>query len=455
MKNYKAVKNYLDSFINYEKKPFFPYKRSLKLQRVRKLFECLNIAYSKLNVIHIAGTKGKGSTAQFCSHILASSGMKIGLYTSPHFFDIRERITIKSLTKDNRSSKLMVKDKRISKEAITKIVNKIKAKLDKLKEKKAISEVTFFELLTASAFKYFIEKGVDLAVLETGLGGRLDATNIAKPSTCIITHIGFDHTDKLGKSLEEIAYEKAGIIKKGIPVVSAHQRRQVLREIKKRCKKVKAPLYVLGRDFSIKNVRMKTKYTVFDFIFGNVRLKNVKIKLKGKHQVENAACALAAIILLKKQNLITQHIELNNALSDVYFGGRFDIERSSPLIITDIAHNPSSFLALSDTIKAYFPKRRVILVFAASSDKDIMSMLQNIDFSYIIFTAFSSPRAMSPWQLRAKTNMDQALIADNIGQALALAKKLYTKDSLIIISGSFFLVSEAKRLLKSKKYLLS
>ena len=442
MKSYRSVISYLDSFINYEKKSNFSYKKLLKLQRVKNLFTALNIDYEKLNIVHIAGTKGKGSTAHFCASLLGAAGMKVGLYTSPHFFDVRERIKIVK-RKDQE-----IKASKISKKSLIEIVSGIKPKVDMVKKDKELGSVSFFELYTAIAFEYFLKEGVNFAVLETGMGGRLDATNIVKPRVCILTHIDLDHTQQLGKSLEKIAYEKAGIIKSGVPVVTTYQKDRAITQIKKKCRSVKAPLYILGRDFSIGNVRIRPTHTTFDFSFNRVKLRNLRINLKGKYQVENAACALVSFFILKDEGFIKKKDNAKLALIKASIEGRFDIEKKDPLIITDIAHNPSSFTALDAALKYYFPKKKVILVFAASSDKDIRSMLQKINFSDIIFTTFSNPRALKPEGLKVKANIKQALVAKNIKEALRLAKGLYSKNHLILISGSLFLVAEAKKYLK-------
>ena len=220
MKTYIQAKHYLDSFINYEKKSFFPYKKSLKLKRVEVLLKGLGTPYQKLRCLHIAGTKGKGSTAHFCATLLAYCGFKVGLYTSPHFFDFRERISVLNVKGGNLRNKI------IPKKEVARILGKFTPYLKRVKPDKKSDALSFFEVYTAVAFEYFWEKRLDFVVLETGLGGRLDATNVVTPLVSIITHIGYDHMDKLGNTLQKIAYEKAGIIKPGIPVISCAQDRK-------------------------------------------------------------------------------------------------------------------------------------------------------------------------------------------------------------------------------------
>ena len=441
---YRDAENFLDSFINYEKKRFFPYKKSLRLKRVRELFKILGISFKRIESIHIAGTKGKGSTAHFCAFLLASCGYKIGLYTSPHFFTFRERIKI--IDKDAVFPQ-RVKSRMISKAEVAKNTEEIKQllKVDRLK-----IEPTFFEVYTALAFKYFLQKSVDFAVFETGLGGRLDATNIVKPLVSIITRIGYDHMDKLGKSLLSIAWEKAGIIKRGVPVVSSFQRESAYKVIKDKCIKLNSPLFTLGRDFNISNIRLKRNYTLFDFKFDSFSLDDLKITLKGRHQIENASLALAAVHILRQRNKIKSDFCTKRALSEVFLGGRFEVVRKNPLTVLDIAHNELSFSALKRSLKDYFPSKKIILVFSASNDKDVKKMLKGFSYQHVIFTSFSNPRSLTPLEIKEKCNIKNADLAKNIGSALKLAEKFYNKkDCLILICGSLFLVSEAKEYLSS------
>ena len=441
---YQETVKYLDSFVNYENKATFSYGRSLKLERVKVLFQSLDIPYKSLPVIHIAGTKGKGSTATFCANILAASGFAAGLYTSPHFFDFRERIKIV-----RNSQKQGLKNSCISKSQIVRIVKEIRPILEKLRFTKTLGKLTFFEVYTAIAFKYFIEKGVDAAVLETGLGGRCDATNVASPLACIITHIGYDHTDILGKKLADIAYEKAGIIKRAVPVVCSLQRRSVAEVIDKKCKLMNTDLFVLRKDFTVRNVRIKKRGSRFDFCFQQALLRNLKLPPRGRCQVENAALAIAAVWLLKNRDFAEREIKYNEGLSGSFLEGRFEIARRLPLVIMDIAHNPSSFESLRQNLKEYFPAKKIILIFAASRGKDIKGMLAKINHAQIIITRFRNSRAMFAEEIQEKGRIKNAFITADIKEALKLAGKLYNRNSLILISGSFFLVSEAKKILKT------
>ena len=439
---YKQAKDYLGSFLNYEKISYFPYRRSFKLERMRLLLKDLKIPYQDLKVIHIAGTKGKGSTAHFLAYLLAASGFKTGLFTSPHLFNFRERIQIV------KRSKFKVKNSLISRKDLFNIVKEFLPALKNLKSPQKLGQVTFFEVLTAVAVKYFLQKCADFVILETGLGGRLDSTNVVNPLVSIITHIGYDHTDKLGTRLAEIANEKGGIIKRNTPLVCSSQRPSSLKVIKDKCKSRSAPLFLLQRDFKAQNIRFKQEHTLFNFRFNNFILKDLKIHLRGEHQVENASLALAALSLLERRGVIGKRIDYKGGLKASFLPGRFEVVNKSPLTIVDIAHNASSFSALGNSLKRYFYGKKIILIFACSQDKDAKKMLKEIDYSYLIFTGFDNPRSQDPRELKRIVKGESVCLTKDIGEALKEARDKYKDKWVIVISGSLFLVSEAKKLLQ-------
>ena len=449
MGNGKSQKDYLDTFINYEKKQTFSYKKVLCFKRVEKLFKYLNIKPNELNTIQIAGTKGKGSVAYFSAYIFSSLKDKVGLYTSPHLSSNRERIQLlQSIRKDAGITKSDVRIQLISKKNLDLITEEVKKKLNNFKILKNLGKISFFEIFTAIAFKYFIKKKVDTAILETGLGGRLDATNIANSSISIITHIGFDHTDKLGKTLKAISYEKAGIIKKNTQVICSHQEPEALAVIKNTCQKRKASFYLLGKDFQVKNIRIRKKHTLFDFNFKDVSLKNIKIRLLGKHQIENAACAILAAVLLRKRDFLKNKVRLKRAISLCKIPARFEVFKKKQLLILDVAHNVSSFSILGKALKTYFPRKKIILIFSCASDKKPKQMLKEIDYTHLILTKFKNVRSFSPIELKKICNVRNAYIAADIAKALEIAKSLYKSNSLILVTGSFFLVAQAQKALK-------
>jgi dihydrofolate synthase / folylpolyglutamate synthase len=428
---YSQAVEYLNSFINYEKNSFFPYKGSLKLARVFDLFKALEIPYQKLKCIHIAGTKGKGSTAQFCADILAASGYKVGLYTSPHFFDFRERIKIvKSLRSKVREVIILEKD-------VLSITEDMKPVLEKIRKDKKLGGISFFEAYTALAFKYFLDQKCDYVVLETGLGGRLDATNIVKPLVSVITHIGYDHMDKLGDTLVKIAAEKAGIIKKNVPVVCAPQAKEVLEVIKQKADKLNAPVFLVGKDIKINNLKIKSEFSSFDLISKKLSLINLKIRLKGAAQIENAACAIAAVALIDKKAKFKQGLALAS------LSGRFEIIKQKPLTVVDVAHNSSSFAAVLDNMRRYFPGKKITLIFGCSQDKDAAGMLKIFPYHRLILCGFDNSRAANMVDMKNKLGLTEARLAFDISRAYEIAKEGYDKNSVILIAGSFFLVTEA------------
>ncbi|MDD5584656.1 MAG: bifunctional folylpolyglutamate synthase/dihydrofolate synthase [Candidatus Omnitrophica bacterium] len=445
MNTYPQTIKYLESFVDYERKAFFPYRESLKLGRVQELLKRTNVAYEKLKTIHIAGTKGKGSTATFCSSILAASGFKVGLYTSPHLSDFRERIQIVTGRRSAMRGRL------ISKNDVARIVEKMRPSLEALRLSRKFGKLSFFEVYTAVALRYFLEKKVDFVVLETGLGGRLDATNVVTPLVSIITHIGYDHTDKLGKKLSHIAAEKAGIIKKRVRVVSSSQRASVLAVLRKTCKKKQAPFFLSGKDFFTRIRHRDNRRTIFDFQFNERLMRHLTITLLGAYQVENASCAMAAVELLRAQAVLSGRIRFAEGLKSASIEGRFEIIRKKPLVVVDIAHNPLAFTALAENLKVYFPGKEIILIFAAAQDKDVRNMLNKIRSKHLILTSFKNPRAFAPQEIKKRCDLPRAVIAQDISQAFKIAQDLYTQDSLIVVSGSLFLVSEAKQLLQATR----
>lgn len=437
---YQEAVDYLNSFLNLEKKSSYSYQDSLKLQRVKAAAEYLQISCGQTKIIHVAGTKGKGSTSHFLAYCLASLGYRVGVFSSPHFFTFRERIKIIEYQSG------VFKENLISRKQATAIIRDFREKLTFFSGE----GLTYFELVTLMGFRYFKEQKIDYAVVEVGLGGRLDATNIITPCLSVITHIGYDHMHLLGNSLAQIAYEKAGIIKKKIPVVACYQRSLAAEVIRKAAKQNEAPLYVLGRDFQVKNIRMNKNHTFFDFNSDGKSLKNIKIYQKGRYQAENSALALASLFLILG-NRRAAVLDIKKALSQCIFEGRFELVCLNPLVIVDVAHNQSSALAVADNLKKYFPAKKVILIFSCSTDKKPNQILSPINYQHLILTQFNQSRSYNVFELKDILTKRKAIITPNLREALKKAKGLYDKQSLILVFGSFFLAAEAKTILKKGK----
>ena len=416
---YLQALKYLNSFIDYEKLNNYAYNKAFGLERVKALLAALGNPQDDLRCIHVAGTKGKGSTCAFIAYALCECGYKVGLYTSPHLSDFRERIRIlskKSKVKSQKSCKDF--EGMISKQDLARLVEQIMAI-----PTYEVGMVTFFEIYTALAFLYFKEKDVDFAVFETGLGGRLDATNAVNPLVSVITPISLEHTQYLGNTLRKIAAEKAGIIKaqsvkrkvQSLRVVIAPQRREVLEVIRKKCKQTGARLY------EVKNYKRR------------------KLRLLGEHQQMNAEVAANAVEGLCSRKGI------ENGLKNTIWPGRCEVVHRKPLVVLDGAQNVASVQALKKTIRDNFRYKRLILVFGVSADKDIKGMAKELrGFSdEVVLTKSINPRAANPKDL--VKYFTAARVTDNTKEAKKMAESLTGKEDLILVTGSLFVVGEVRR----------
>ena len=445
---YPETIQYLESFVNYEKIDDYPYKESIRLERVENFLAIIGNPQDSLKCVHIAGTKGKGSTCAFVAHILRQAGYSAGLYTSPHLSDFRERIRVLSpqpaapALPAGRHSPQPTEDFEgmISQGELTNLVEKLTPKIQHCNEYSEYGPLSFFEVYTSLAFLYFKEKKVDFAVLETGLGGRLDATNAVDPLVAAITPISYEHTQKLGNTLKEIATEKAGIIKnKDQVVISAPQEEEARQVIQNRCREEKIKLYEVGKDIEYKKTR--NGFSVKG-VFGEY--PDLKIRLLGKHQLINATVALGAIEGLRMHNINIGSDAVREGLYNTAWPGRCEVVSRAPLIVLDGAQNIASMAALKETIKESFAYRRLILVLGISSDKDIKGISSEIyDLpDVIVLTKADNPRAMQPAALAEYFNGKETQITDNVREAKELSRRLAGKDDLILACGSLFVVGE-------------
>ncbi len=452
---YPETIQYLESFINYEKIALYPYKESLKLERIEGFLATLGNPQDSLKCVHIAGTKGKGSTCVFISYILRQAGFKVGLYTSPHLSNFRERIRILSLR--SQVSGLRSSDDfegMISERELTDLVKRLKPKIENYNKNSKYGPLSFFEVYTALAFIYFKEKKVDFTVLETGLGGRLDATNVVSPLICAITPISYEHTQKLGNTLREIATEKAGIIKyqkskikyQKLIVITAPQEQEVGTVIRQKCKEVGAKLYEVGKDITYKKINGAFEIKgIFE------RYKNLKIRLIGEHQLINACVALGVIEALRFYDFKVSPSALKEGFYNTVWPGRCEVVSKKPLIVLDGAQNVASAKGLKETIKSNFKFKRLILVLGISKDKDIKGIcnqLRDLADSAIL-TKANSPRAANPKDLSKYFIEMKTFLTFDVKEALSLAKKKANAKDLILVTGSLFVVGEARFLLKS------
>jgi dihydrofolate synthase / folylpolyglutamate synthase len=429
---YLQVLKYLESFINYEKIPLWPYKESLKLERMRGFLSEIGNPQEFLKCVHIAGSKGKGSTCAFIAYILKEAGYKVGLYTSPHLSDFRERIRIlKAAPNKNKDFSGM-----IPKNDLVRLICRFKPKIDEYNNCARNGALSFFEVYTALAFVYFKEKKIDYAVLETGLGGRLDATNTVNAIICALTPISLEHTRQLGNTIKKIAFEKAGIIKRqDQTVVCAEQTSAALTLIQKRCREVGAKLFVVGKDirYSGTNDNFKIKYL-------NSEFTNLKIKLIGTHQLINAAVALGVVQSLGVKDIVS----IRRGLYNTIWPGRCEQLARNPLIVLDGAHNVASCRVLKKTIKDYFKYRKLILILGISNDKDISGICREFQglADKVILTQSHNPRAAELSILERYFNNKMVFKTENVCQAKRMAFRLADKKDLILVTGSLFVVGE-------------
>ena len=422
--NYPSALRYLDSFINYEKIVDYPYSACLNLARMEYLTGLFDNPHKKFRSIHIAGTKGKGSTAAMLASILKEAGLKTGLYTSPHLISPRERIRI--LFAQQNSGGPLGLEGMISEDEICRLIEEIIPAIEKIQRDGRFGDISFFEIYTLLAFLYFAQEHLDIAVVETGMGGRLDATNIVNPLVAVFTPISLDHTDKLGPTISDIAREKTGIIKKGCSVISSPQPEEVLNRIK---------------DVS------KEKEALFSGLNGNIceGPRGLKISLKGRYQLDNAALAVKTAELLGRYNIAVSEDSIQKGLSRVVWPGRMHLIGWSPLVIVDGAQNRSSARALKESIKD-FSFDRLILVLGASSNKDIAGIARELcpGAGRVILTKADNCRAARPEQLKEKIAdyITAPAITNSSKEALDLAKGEASKDDLILITGSLYLVGE-------------
>ena len=439
-RTYDSALKYLFSQTDYEQMLRVRYNRdTFSLTRMRTLMKELGEPHKSIRTVHIAGTKGKGSTATMLARMLQSCGYKVGLYTSPHISDIRERIQIGGTM--------------ITQVALTRLICRVEPMIEKMADDKP----TFFEIFTALAFCHFEDMGVDVAVIETGLGGRLDSTNVLMPAVCGFTSISKDHMHQLGGSLSKIAAEKAGILKTSIPAVSVKQDPEAERALKRAAKASKSHLMFTGEDiefsYRVESSRRDGCHTRICLTTPLSRFEHLPVPLLGEHQALNCGLALALLDQLKGQGMKIDDAAAIEGLAGVYLPGRMEMIKEQPRVLVDGAHNAASMRALMRAIGQHIPYDSMVMVFGCAGDKDIEGMMAEIatGADKVIFTqASGNPRAAKPKDLAAvyeETTGRVGQIAENFGEALRVAHSAVSREDLICVCGSFCLVGEAKALL--------
>lgn len=438
---FSAALDYLYSFINFERKKQDRYMASkIDTERPLRLMMALDSPHTRYPVLHVAGTKGKGSVSAMCAASLRAAGLKVGLYTSPHLVDFRERIRI--LTPSDA-------DGRIPEDAFVQHIDRIKQLVPE------IPDVTWFEVLTAVAFLHFATNEVDAAVIEVGLGGRLDATNVVTPLVSVITSLSLDHTEFLGDTLAQIAYEKGGIIKPGIPVVSAPQPPQALHKLRDIAAQRQSPLTVVGEAWRFVGQRpsplgqlLRLTQTPSDSLIPVDTA--VPLPLLGEHQLENATVAIAALTAVQAHFPTLTTTAVQQGLAQVQWNGRLQIlhpgSATTPMLLVDCAHNPDSAQKLRQALTTLFDYRRLWFIIGAPADKDVAGVLQQLLplGSGLITTTASHPRSMPP--------ADMVALAESLGfsgsatpdmaTAIRQAWRQAKPGDLICVTGSIIVVGD-------------
>lgn len=452
---YQEALKYLDSLVNFENKPVLGESYALKLDRVKEFFAFIDNPQDDLKVIHVAGTKGKGSTASFIAQILKENGFAVGLYTSPHLQDIRERIRVLDIRKTAQEDDVV--DGMISEFDFAGLMTGLVEKIEAFCLKFDVSgRLSYFEALTVLAIQYFKKSSVDFAVLETGLGGRLDATNAARSLVSVITPISYDHEYILGNTLAEIAFEKAGIIKpenaktsKGVSVaVTALQKRDARGVLRRRAKTEGSVLFELGKDFYIK--RLGGNLLSQEFFYKGLHDKPLflKTKMLGGHQLINASLALACCEALSLHDIKIKKEAMAQGILNAFWPGRLEIFKTTPFVILDGAHNEESALCLSVFLKKEFKRFRKWLLFGASCDKNIKMIARKLEplFDEIILTRADHGRAADPVSaIRPHFNGENICLTRTLDEAIDMLNKRVSTDDVIVVTGSLFVVGEVRK----------
>lgn len=457
--NRDAALEYLWNRIDYERALVIPYSDwDYKLQRMCDLLDRLGRPQDRLPIIHVAGTKGKGSTSAMIAAMLTSAGLRTGLFTSPHLNSIEERFQIDALPCPGDTLGELVERLR-----------PVLAEMDAI-AKQGQHEIgpTFFEVTTALALMHFERAQVDAAVLEVGLGGRLDSTNVCQPRVSVITSISYDHMKQLGNTLTEIAGEKAGIIKPGVPLISGVTNEEARVVIQRRSDEHGCHCTQLGREFTFdyspaESLDVQDAMPTINFRSNSghfQQLDRVSLGLLGRHQGANAAVALATVNELIRQHWKIDESAVRRGLAEVRWPARIELLSRRPAVVLDAAHNVASIAALLETLAESFRPRQSVLILASTRDKDLAGMLKLLvpAFDRIVLTQYTqNPRRVDPSELLAIAEQvaDPALVAGRCTvaasphQAWQLARESAQSDDLICITGSFFIAAEMKMIVGS------
>jgi dihydrofolate synthase/folylpolyglutamate synthase len=421
--------DYLYSFINYETDSSFAYGAvHYNVDRTVKLLNMLNNPEKESKIIHVAGTKGKGSLCHILSALLRVQGITVGMFTSPHIMRVNERISKNGIEIEDNE--------------LIDLLNKFPSLIDTFPPDNL---PTTFEILTALAMYFFSIKGVEYTILETGMGGRFDSTNFSDPLISIITSISYDHMDKLGERIEEIASEKAGIMKQNRPVVVGYQKYEVFEIFREKASRLNSQYYRTEDICSYHIEKLTPAGSEFSALIDGVRFEKLFLSMSGKHQVENAVSALLA---LKVLDLLPDEHGVREALKGIAIPVRLELIVNSRRFLLDSAHNEDSARTVCETVKSVYSARRIIVVVGIVKGKDIQGILENVSkiADTLIITEPITHKELNTDLVynKALELFPAAILIENIYEAIDYAVKITDKADLIFITGSFYITSPAR-----------
>jgi len=418
----------------------YKFGSKLGLENIKYLLNLLGNPHQKLKIIHVAGTNGKGSTCSYIHSILKEAGYRVGLYTSPYLEEFTERIRMNGID--------------IPKDRLGEITSIVKEKIDEMVSE-GKNHPTEFEVVTAIAFYYYAEEDVDFLVLEVGLGGRLDATNVVEnPLLSVITPIGLDHTEYLGDTLPKIAYEKGGIIKENSFVLSYPQEKEVVEVFENLCKERNSKFFMTSFD-TLEIQESTVNGQTFSVNVLGQDYSNVKVQMVGIHQIYNACTALGVVEILRRYRDVSISEEaVFNGLYNAKWAGRFEVLGKNPWIIIDGAHNLHGAIALRKSIESLLKDYKITLVVGMLQDKDVQGVLEDLIplMSKVVATEPNNPRAMKASELAEKLKVfnKETHICESIQEAIKRSKDITSEEEVIIFAGSLYMIGEVRAALTKK-----
>ncbi|MFS0780733.1 bifunctional folylpolyglutamate synthase/dihydrofolate synthase [Bacillus sp. 1P06AnD] len=401
------------------------------LERMHELLEGLGVDHQSIRFVHLAGTNGKGSTLHDLKQILAHAGYEVGTFTSPHIESVQERI--------------MINDTCIEEADFLRLFNQVIAYIEKMEKNNLFP--TQFEILTVIALMYFVEKRPDIVLMETGLGGRLDSTNVITPLFSIITNVSYDHMNILGDTIEKIAYEKAGIIKRESYVITGAKHPDALDVIREKAQKESSRLFVMGEEFNMENLEPLPDGELFSYSWEAIHMDDVHLSMLGKHQTENASLAITAALLLRHAfDFRIQEEDIRGGLAHANWKGRLEVLSSSPYVIVDGSHNEDGMRTLVNTLHSRFAGKRIIMVTAALKDKDVRmmtSMLKQVA-DYIIFTQFEMDRALDAESMSKYSSGTEHIVIKEWDKAIERGLEMADGNTVLLVTGSLYFLYYAR-----------